>query len=403
MGILSAWRAGKRLASPDPKIRAAAIDALASHDAPNALAKIEPLLLDPDPDVVKAAAERFAWNGKPQAAAALVKAVRAMLLERLAPATPSDDERRQSLRLEALVKVMRASAGIERASGGLAPLWVIAVRNRPHETRAGRFLHDGAGMAQIVEIVGLARVAEAVEPVRALLGDPTAEIRAAAASALGLLMARRTVETLIAALADAHAIVRDAAGEALGRIGDKQAVPALEALHGRATSRAVTGALKALGWTPNASAAIIEFGLANRDLALVASVGGEGLRPLLRQVWLTYGIDNPASNDAQGMARQIKNVMKRIRSLRELPDGDTLSATVKAITTAMESGKAPCKAVDLKMVAALPDLRARFRDQRTRSYLDDDFYETNRPDYIDLAIDCAPLRSRASALLGAGG
>jgi HEAT repeat protein len=104
-----------------------------------------------------------------------------------------------------------------------------------------------------VEALGRIGDAEAVPGLLAALGDANADVREAAAAALGEIGAP-AVPGLLAALRDADADVREAAAKALGEIGDAAAVPGLLAALGDAEANVREAAAKALGQIGDAAA-----------------------------------------------------------------------------------------------------------------------------------------------------
>jgi HEAT repeat protein len=80
-------------------------------------------------------------------------------------------------------------------------------------------LESGRASAPLVRAAAALRDARAVEPLVTLLGTGDADVRAAAATALGRLNDTRAVQALLSATQDPEQAVRDAASEALNGMG----------------------------------------------------------------------------------------------------------------------------------------------------------------------------------------
>ena len=104
-----------------------------------------------------------------------------------------------------------------------------------------RGCHDAALERALVEVLGLGAHEPATRAIERRLASPDAEVRVAAARALGRLRAGDSARALIAALEDEAWPVRAVAAWALGRIGSvttSGAAPGIGALAARLTDRA---------------------------------------------------------------------------------------------------------------------------------------------------------------------
>jgi HEAT repeat protein/nucleoside phosphorylase len=108
------------------------------------------------------------------------------------------------------------SAGAAAASSAQVERMTQTLRSHPSAARrrvvANQLGEVGAGLTELVE---------------AMQTDAAAEVRGAAANALGKLRHAAAVEALIKTLEDGDAVVRGSAANALGAIGDKAAVQAV--------------------------------------------------------------------------------------------------------------------------------------------------------------------------------
>ena len=116
------------------------------------------------------------------------------------------------------------------------------------------------------------------------LGDKNAEVRCVAARALVRYQDRRAVEPLISLLNDQEPLTRASAAETLGRLGDPQAVHPLSVLL-RDSDPVVRGiaarSLNRLGWKPVTEAQRVMHILAVGNLHQLATLGPDGVGPLL--------------------------------------------------------------------------------------------------------------------------
>lgn len=95
-----------------------------------------------------------------------------------------------------------------------------------------RLITDGQGMSSLEAMrrAGALKAAAAVAPLAKMLGDPTPEMRLAAATALVEIGSAGAMQTLERALADADRDIRMMAVRALGSRGQRSALPKIDAL-----------------------------------------------------------------------------------------------------------------------------------------------------------------------------
>jgi HEAT repeat protein len=125
---------------------------------------------------------------------------------------------------------------------------------------------------------------EAVGPLMFALKDKDLGVRCTAAKALMRFPDRRAVEPLIVMLRDGEPLARAAAAETLGQLGDPLAVHHLAGLLRDADPVVRTIAARSLhrlGWKPGTDAQRVQQLLALGNLQQLASLGPEGVRPLL--------------------------------------------------------------------------------------------------------------------------
>jgi HEAT repeat protein len=246
----------------DPRRRAEAARALAGLEGETADAALAQALADPDPDVRAAALDAAVDRETPAAAELVLDAVAAWpypadyaLLERavvalvrwgparaaeglgrrlLSPGVEDLDERHR----DALLALVAADdRGEEEAAEAVAHEVLAELREDASETAVARaeqiFMWLGAPAAGAVvaaldrdaaavapvRIAGLLRDSRAVDPLVGRLASGSAEMRAAAATALGRVNDTRAVQALIGATQDPEHVVRDAASSALDGMG----------------------------------------------------------------------------------------------------------------------------------------------------------------------------------------
>ena len=189
-GLARRLRADLGARGPVARGRAALLGArLGLPDAP---ALLDPLLADPDVDVRHAALAGLTIDASPDAARALVRALRDEVLP------------------------------VERVAERLGAPWAAGVLL--DACFDPRFAPTRGWIA---ESLGLARCGAAVPPLQALLDEGDDDERVRAARALGKIGGLAARESLFAALDDPYAPVRGQAARALGELGHTPAAPAL--------------------------------------------------------------------------------------------------------------------------------------------------------------------------------
>jgi len=121
------------------------------------------------------------------------------------------------------------------------------------------------------------------------------------------------------------------------------------------------------------------------------------LRGLLVNIWIAYLIRDFRSNDAQGMANQVKNVMKK-KEIRDLPHYARINEYIIALLKTMSESTSNLEPNDLKMLAAMPDLRVQYQGTRL-SFNEGTGYENEVSHVYDTEISCKELRERAAEIL----
>jgi beta-lactamase regulating signal transducer with metallopeptidase domain len=186
------------LTSPDPKLRARAIEAIIRTGDRRLVARLVELLGDEDAIVRMFAAKALGRLGDRRAVAPLIRSL---------------EDENAIVRQEAAESLGRLGARAE----ALVPL-VGTLRD---ETAIVRM--------QAARALGRLGDERAAAPLIAALKDEDDIVRQLAAESLGDLRARLAVEPLIGVLSDTNPHVRQAAAGALGSIGDERAVDALVA------------------------------------------------------------------------------------------------------------------------------------------------------------------------------
>lgn len=136
----------------------------------------------------------------------------------------------------------------------------------------------------VVEKLIAAGDEQAVGPLLFALKDKDAGVRCLAAKGLMRLHDARAVEPLISLLRDTEPLARAAAAESLGHLGDALAVHHLTGLLRDADPVVRTIAarsLNRLGWKPGTDSQRVQQILAMGNLAELAELGPEGVKPLL--------------------------------------------------------------------------------------------------------------------------
>jgi hypothetical protein len=383
--------------SPEPGKRIAAIDRLAAKGGADAAARIGAALDDPDRSVARKAAEALARLRTPAAQHALEHALTRALAERAGPPRDDELESAQGYWLDHLADSLAAFGP------AAAPQLIAILQNRDAEVRCRPHVQYAAGAERAAEHLGTMYYAGAASALIDRLRDPVASVRRTAARALAALRAASAVEPLIRALLDGESLVRQRACNALGAIADPRAVPALEAklTDGSAGVRAAAAeALERLGWTPRSQDEHAAVSAVKGEYGETAARGASALRPLMAAIWYAYGIDNARSNDAEGMARQLGNLMGK-RSLQHLPEMQRVREMADALLAAVKGAGPTCGLKDLKMVAAMPDLRV--RDWGPRTHWSDEVGTYERMEDYATVVSCEELRRQAGELAAAVG
>jgi HEAT repeat protein len=392
MSFFTSWLSGGGLTASDPAKRISAIDALAKRGGEGAAAKIGSLLGDPEKQVARAAAEALARLRTPAAQDALSQAVQKALAERNAPAQVGEHELGQDYWLENLADALAAFGP------AAAPQLIAMLQNRETELRNRARVNYGSGAARAAEHLGKMFYAGAASALIDRLKDPIESVRWSAASALGEIRAVSAIEQLMAALRDSVEIVRWRVVVALGAIADQRAVAPLEAKLNDGSAMVRDAALKALerlGWKPSGAAQLAAACATRGEYAEAAAHGATALRPIMSAIWNAYWIQDSRSNDAQGMASQLKNAMKK-RELNQLPYRANIMGMVAALMTAMDAKGQNFDAKDLKMLALMPDLRV--RDFGERTHWSDEIGTHERLEDFICEVSCEALRKKAGAL-----
>lgn len=345
------------------------------------------------PRLREKAADALARLRTPAAQDVLGRALNKVLAERAGPPKPNEHELSQNLWLEHLAEAMAAFGP------GAAPQLIAILQNCEIELRNRSYVLYGAGAARAAEHLGKMFYAGAASSLIDRLRDPIQSVRWSAARALGAVRATTAIEPLISVLRDHDELVREHASEALGAIGDVRAVTALEEKlkDGSASvRRAAVAALERLGWKPQSRDHHASVSAAMGEYAETAKQGASALRPLMAAIWSAYWIKNAQSNDAQGMANQLKNLMKK-RELMQLPVMSHIQGIADALLVVMTGADKSFERKDLVMLAVMPDLRVRHFGQRTHWSDDSGTYE--RWEDFEAVVSCEALREHAAELM----
>lgn len=381
--------------STDPEKRIAALDTLAAKGGADAATRIGAALADTDSKVARRAADNLARLRTPAAQDALGQALNKALAERAGPPNPNEYEMSQSYWLDHLADALAAFGP------SAAPQLIAILQNRETELRNRPYVLSSAGAARAAEHLGKMFYAGAASALIDRLKDPVESVRWSAASALGAVRAATAVEPLISVLRDKDDMVRRYASEALGEIGDVRAVPALEAKLKDGSAFVREGAIEALerlGWKPQGQDQQASVLATKGDYEETAKQGASAIRPLMAEIWNAYGINNAQSNDAQGMANQLKNLMNK-RELDRLPHMSHIQEVSNALLVAMKSANKNFELKDLKMLAVMPDLRVRDFGQRT--HWSDDIGTYERLEDYATVVSSDALRQHATKLIAA--
>lgn len=395
MGLFDSWLMKWKLGSADRARRLEAVAELRALPAGQALDLLGVALADEDAEVATAAARALASFRSREALERLERAIRNVLFALAAPPT-GDSDRRQERRIADLVDAL------EEFGPAAADLLIRVLENRDAQLASGRSFPGAGGANRAAALLGQMRFARAESALLARLKDPDASVRLQCATALGELRARAALAPLTATLADSQDIVREAAAEALGRLGDRSAIGPLEArLKDDSTlvRQGVESALGRLGWTPATSEQRAHIAVAHGDLEAASEEGPGALRALLGALWDAYGIQNKQTNDVGGITRHLKNRMTRME-LRFLPERESVEKNVEAIASALAKPGRDLPRTEIQMIAALPDLRARYKGQvEVENYHTG--HESLRDFEGDTEIRCEAVRKRAQELLAA--
>lgn len=270
----------ERLDSPDCRRREAAAQALSAYRTAGIAEDLITALADPDRRVRAAAASSLGRLGdqraveplsrslgdpskhvRQHAAASLGQLRDARAREALSVALDDPSKHVRETAAEALSRLPDADPTPEDP-GLCTPAWLagFAVRAPGWSTEeALRRLDHRDPKLRVEAVAALAAGGDdgAVEPlIRSLEQDGTAQVRAAAADALGRLGDRRAVPALLAAVRDAAPVTRQMAVRALGRLADPRAAEPLTDLLAAAAGKTLRQeAAWALGNVPGADAA----------------------------------------------------------------------------------------------------------------------------------------------------
>jgi len=212
-------------------------------------------------------------------------------------------------------------------------------------------------------------VAVAVPALRAVLGDASAAVRAAAAASLGRMgPAAGVIPDLVGLLADADETVRGQAAEALGQVGvgDPATVPALAGLLEDPSPAIRAAAAKALGALGTAGAAAVPALvplLQDRDEGVretaAAAVGRMGTLPDSAAETLTEGLasdDNVVrARTAEALGAIGEAAADTAPALVEAMDDDNDRVRAKAVEALGKIGESAAEAAVPRLVRALKD------------------------------------------------
>ena len=211
----------ERFRSPDPSIRRASAEALATLDQSQAVNPLIEGLRDENPGVQEAVVAALIRIGGPRVVSSLVPLLR-------------EDVGTRNLALEVLEQT--GSAGLDI----LLPL----------------LSHDDANIRKfIVDTLGKLGDRRAILPLIATLQDREPNVRGSAAESLGSLHAREAVPHLLGLLNDNEWVVFTVI-EALGCIADRAALPALMALLKDGSETVRYGVIEALGKFSDSAACV---------------------------------------------------------------------------------------------------------------------------------------------------
>lgn len=118
------------------------------------------------------------------------------------------------------------------------------------------------------------------------------------------------------------------------------------------------------------------------------------------EIWSAYGIENTESNDWQGMANQLKNLMKK-RKLDRLPSRGYVQKSADELLLAIKDANQSFELKDLKMLSVMPDLLVSDFGQRT--HWSDEIGTHERLENYETVVSCEALRKHASELIAAIG
>jgi HEAT repeat protein/beta-lactamase regulating signal transducer with metallopeptidase domain len=321
--------------------------------------------------------------GVPVAGMAEERSLLVARVEKLLAGRDFGSRPRRALAMASAVVVVATIVVVPGVSGRAAR--ASDVVGMPEEPTAASASHDSSARASVSPVgdVAASRARRAdstvVLALIARVKDEDADVRAAAAQALGKLEDPRAVPALVGALADGEAKVRAAAAEALGKFSDPRAVKGLTKLLGDSELDVRKASLEALTeYESGVPASAITPLLADPDADLRHSAAhalgqlhdrsaGSALAPLVR---------DPSSDVRQAA----------IASIADLHDIAHASAIVPALSDANAD-------VRQQALAALADLRQPIPDATLLALLRD----TNA-DVRAKAADVAGERSAVAAI-----
>jgi len=146
---------------------------------------------------------------------------------------------------------------------------------------------NAATRLAVVEKLAQSDNVDSVGPLIFAVKDGDANVRGAAAKALGRFQDRRAVEPLIQMLQDVVPQVRASAAEALGKLGDRQAVdPLVEVLRDNDSRvrASASRSLERLGWRPGSDSQRVLQVLAVGNQRQIVALGADAIEPLLEMM-----------------------------------------------------------------------------------------------------------------------
>ncbi len=224
------------LASPDPKVRARAVESLGEHRDPNDLGYLIGRVSDPDQQVRESVALALGGLDDRRAAESLAKLVSdsavSVQLVAIASLAKQKGPRAHAELLQAYEQgdcAVRARVIEVLAGSGKEPLEAVLAESRSLWLRYSRSLSRGSSSERIAaaEELGGSGRPEAVERLATYLGAESAPLAVAAARGLGVSGAKEARAPLEAMLTEESVDLQVAGADALGKLGDPDAVEAL--------------------------------------------------------------------------------------------------------------------------------------------------------------------------------